>query len=832
MPDTELRRYLRDVVALTSLSAVWTGRDPGTIARSLAHVLRTNLRLEVAAVRGSRGAFRAVASREDAAVDDKAVDSLFTLAADSRGDGAEWGGAPVRAASAPLGYGADYGEVVVASRDAAFPSELDRMLLSVAVNQATMAIQAHALLESEKVQRARVERLSELGLCISAELGRDKLLQAIIDAATELSDAKFGAFFYNVADDQGDSHMLYAISGATRESFAGLRPSATSFFGAAFCREGVVRIGDVRNDPRYGQDAPYYEMPAGHLPVVSYLAVPVLSRSGEVLGGLFFGHPEPDRFDAGHERIVCALAAHAAVTLDNVRLFEAAERSRREVQEQHEHITSILESIDDGFLAVDREWRLTFVNQRALEITRRPRPQLLRESVLELFPEAGVVLRRAMARREPAYLEIRETEQDRWLEMDACPAGDGLVLLMRDITEKKSLEEKLRQTQKLESLGVLAGGVAHDFNNLLTGILGNASLLLEDEPPNSAGAPLLAEVVLAAERAAHLTQQLLAYAGKGRFVVAPMSLSDMVRDISKLLRSSIPKNAQVDLNLQPDLAPVMADRAQMQQLVMNLVINGAEAIPGGHPGVVTVTTGIHTVHENRRESYSHGEIGPGSYVRLEVWDSGVGMDEHTLARIFDPFFTTKFTGRGLGLAAALGIVRGHGGALHVRSTPGGGSVFQVFLPALVAAETPRVEPERFPSTTPLLGTVLVIDDEDVIRKTATSVLERCGCAVLTASSGWEGLEVYRRHASELSLVILDLTMPDMGGEEALHRLKAIHDGVCVLLSSGYDESEIMRQFAGQPLAGFLQKPYSAASLARKVTDLLGAGRPARPSGAA
>jgi PAS domain S-box-containing protein len=551
-----------------------------------------------------------------------------------------------------------------------------------------------------------------------------------------------------------------------------------------------------------------------------------------VLGGLFFGHAKPDRFDAGHERIVCALAAHAAVTLDNVRLFEAAEVSRREVAEHHEHITSILESIDDGFLAVDREWRLTFVNQRALEITQRPRAQLLRESVLELFPEAGALLRRAMAQREPAYLEIREAEQDRWLEMDACPARDGLVLLIRDITEKKSLEDKLRQTQKLESLGVLAGGVAHDFNNLLTGILGNASLLLEDEVPNSPAAPLLAEVVSAAERAAHLTQQLLAYAGKGRFVVAPMSLSDMVRDISNLLRSSIPKNARVDLNLQSDLAPVMADGAQMQQLVMNLVINGAEAIPAGHPGIVTVTTGIHIVPENRRESYSHGEIGPGAYVRLEVRDSGAGMDEHTLARIFDPFFTTKFTGRGLGLAAALGIVRGHGGALHVRSNPGGGSVFQVFLPALVAAETRTPEPERFPSTTPILGTVLVIDDEDVIRKTATSVLERCGCVVLTASSGWEGLEVYRRHANELSLVILDLTMPDMGGEEALHRLKAIHDGVCVLLSSGYNESEIMRQFAGQPLAGFLQKPYSAASLARKVTELLGAETPAYPSGAA
>src|SRR5580658_4332155 len=347
---------------------------------------------------------------------------------------------------------------------------------------------------------------------------------------------------------------------------------------------------------------------------------------------------------------------------------------------------------------------------------------------------------------------------------------------VRDYLEEKKLrDEKLLEKQKLESLGVLAGGVAHDFNNLLTGIMGNASLAVETLPPNSPAQRMLQDVVDASDRAAHLTKQLLAYAGKGRFVIQPMDLSDAVRDVSHLIQSSIPKNAQVQLDLAANLPCVEADAAQIQQLVMNLVINAAEAIPEDREGRVLVTTRVQDVDETYiAQTLSPGEIVPGEYVALEVHDTGVGMDQSTLQRIFDPFFTTKFTGRGLGLAAAIGIVRGHKGALKVYSTPGQGSTFKILFPAM--HDGPQfVESKTAIAARPGLqrGAVLVIDDEEVVRRTAKATLERCGYDIVLAENGSEGVQLFQTLAGKISAVLLDLTMPGMGGEETLRRIQQI-----------------------------------------------------------
>lgn len=251
----------------------------------------------------------------------------------------------------------------------------------------------------------------------------------------------------------------------------------------------------------------------------------------------------------------------------------------------------------------------------------------------------------------------------------------------QDITERKQLEEKLRETQKLESLGVLAGGIAHDFNNLLTGILGNASMALEELPGEHPVRFNLTNVIRAAEKAADLTRQMLAYSGKGRFIIRRIDISSLVHDTIDLIRSSIPKTVELQLNLREDLPLVEGDPTQIQQLVMNLVINGGEAI-GERPGTVSIETGVHLVDEEEVAAYHAGErVRPGSYVCVEVRDTGSGMDEETKTRIFDPFFSTKFTGRGLGLAAASGIIRGHNGAIKVTSAPGKGSTFRVLLPA-------------------------------------------------------------------------------------------------------------------------------------------------------
>jgi signal transduction histidine kinase/CheY-like chemotaxis protein len=408
---------------------------------------------------------------------------------------------------------------------------------------------------------------------------------------------------------------------------------------------------------------------------------------------------------------------------------------------------------------------------------------------------------------------------------------------LRDhLEERARQEEQLRVTQKLESIGVLAGGIAHDFNNLLTSILGNTSLALDTLPWGSDLRRLLTEVVIASERAADLTRQLLAYAGKGRFYVQSLDLSEHVRQISNLLRTSIPRTVTWRVDLAPGLPRIQADSSQIQQVIMNLVINAAEAILEGQPGTVLIVTGTQEVGDaDSRPTLVGGRLTPGRYVTLEVQDSGVGMNEKTMGRIFDPFFTTKFIGRGLGLAAVLGIMRGHKGGISVSSTPGQGATFQVFFPATEdrqpAPEETETSPRPFGS--PLgtaasvslagTGTVLIIDDEEIVRHAARAALEVFGYAVLEAEDGERGVELFLSRADDVAVVLLDMTMPVMSGEETFRRLRAIRPNVKVILSSGYDEPEANSRFTGKGLAGFLQKPYTGARLAKTIFSSLAPG---------
>ncbi len=385
------------------------------------------------------------------------------------------------------------------------------------------------------------------------------------------------------------------------------------------------------------------------------------------------------------------------------------------------------------------------------------------------------------------------------------------------LAETKRHEEELLQTQKLESLGVLAGGVAHDFNNLLTGIMGNASLAMDALP---AGLPevkcALVDVISASERAAHLTKQLLAYAGKGRFVIEPVDLSRMVRAVTHLIQAAISKNAFLRFDLANDLPLIEGDVSQLQQVIMNLVINAAESIPLDQTGEVLLRTSLRVVE-------SPGELGIGSYVELEVQDSGSGMSESTLARIFDPFFTTKFTGRGLGLAAVQGIVRSHRGVLNVQSRPGEGTSFRLVFPASEAAVVP-VPRQRETQSNSVFGdgaTVLVIDDEELIRNTVRASLSRHGFNSLFAADGLEGIRVFKNKGPAISGVLLDLTMPGMSGEEVFRHLKSIRPDVKVVLTSGFNEAEVIERFTGEGPAGFIQKPFTSSALAATLKSVLG-----------
>jgi PAS domain S-box-containing protein len=392
-----------------------------------------------------------------------------------------------------------------------------------------------------------------------------------------------------------------------------------------------------------------------------------------------------------------------------------------------------------------------------------------------------------------------------------------LAGISRDITDERKSQEALRQAQKLESLGVLAGGIAHDFNNLLSAILGNLSLAQIKLPPASPSEPYMKSMETTLLRAADLTRQMLAYSGKGRFVVEPLDLSRLVGEITHLLSVSISKKVLLRYDLQPGLPAIEADATQVQQVIMNLVTNASEAI-GDREGIINIATGTRELDQNAMDFLFAGQaLEPGRYVTLQVSDTGCGMAPETLAKIFDPFFTTKDSGRGLGLSAMLGILRGHRGGIKIYSEPGKGTTFQVYFRALdTVAQVSEAAPTQ--ATVPFVGKVLLVDDEPDLRDSITAMLEYLGFEVETAGDGVEALERFR--PGVYALVLMDLTMPRIDGKEAFRRMKELDPTVRVILSSGYNEQEAIQQFLGRGLAGFIQKPYMLRTLTEALEKAL------------
>jgi signal transduction histidine kinase/CheY-like chemotaxis protein/ABC-type amino acid transport substrate-binding protein len=395
--------------------------------------------------------------------------------------------------------------------------------------------------------------------------------------------------------------------------------------------------------------------------------------------------------------------------------------------------------------------------------------------------------------------------------------------------DRRQLEAQVQHAQKLESLGVLAGGIAHDFNNLLVGVLGHAELARMELDPDSPLAERLGHIETAALRASELTNQMLAYSGKGRFLVESVDLTRLVREMAQLLDVSISKKAQLRYEFSPHTPAIDADQAQIRQVVMNLLTNASEAI-GDQEGQITIRIGTTRAAANDLTGSAGGVAPPpGDYVFLEVVDTGCGMDDDTAARIFDPFFTTKFTGRGLGLAATLGIVRSHGGGVRIRSTPGAGSIFTVLFPygRLGVADAPAARPPAPEADGN--GIVLVVDDEPDVRRVAQTALSRAGLSVLTASNGREALAVIEARGDDIKAIVLDMTMPIMGGDEVLARLRTTRPDVGVLLSSGYTEPEVTRTIGAHYDCTFIQKPYRSTTLVEEVRRLLARGGERRMS---
>jgi len=502
-------------------------------------------------------------------------------------------------------------------------------------------------------------------------------------------------------------------------------------------------------------------------------------------------------------------------------------RAQEAMRESQERYRSLFLNMAEGFALHEIitnpdgaacDYRFLDVNPGFERMTGLAAADLIGRTVREALPgiEPYWIERygRVALTGEPATFESYAAALDRWYEVLAYrPSPGRFAVVFMDVTGRKGAEERLREAQKLESIGLLAGGIAHDFNNLLVGVIGNASLAQDMVAAGNPIAELLGGILKTGEQLAHLTRQMLAYPGKGRFFLEPLSLSDLIPEMRTLVQPSIPRKIELRLELEPELPLIEADRGQMQQIFLNLVLNAAEAI-GVDAGLITVKTGL-----LRIDSPHATDLAPGKYVYLEVRDTGCGMDDATKGRIFDPFFSTKFLGRGLGLAAVSGIVRGHKGAITVTSSPGNGSCFTILLP--VTEDAIAVAPVTTRRTDLSgSGTILVVDDEEVVREMARNTLERHGYRVLLADRGLAAIDVVRRHPGDITLVFLDLSMPGMGGEEVLPELRKVRPNTKVIVSSGYSEAEMMRLFAGQHVSGFLQKPFTSTGLAEKVKTAL------------
>jgi PAS domain S-box-containing protein len=529
-------------------------------------------------------------------------------------------------------------------------------------------------------------------------------------------------------------------------------------------------------------------------------------------------------------------------------------QTKRDWQDSERRYRDLIELAPSG-IAIVQDGQFVYINRTGCRMIGIDTPErLIGTAVADLnHPED---LPASFARQEKIastgeavplrHFRIRRFDGE-YIDVESC-AGPcthegrpAMQLIARDVTDRKRAEEdqrrletKMLHLQKLESLGVLAGGIAHDFNNLLTSILGFANLALDDLPTENPVRAWVGEIENAALRAADLTRQMLAYSGKGKFVVEPIDLDRLVREMTQLLQTVISKKARLQLDLQP--APLEGDATQVRQIVMNLITNASDALSG--EGTIRVETGTRQVSSEQLQSpFLQDDLPAGQYAFVRVQDTGGGMSPETLARVFEPFFSTKFTGRGLGLAAVLGIVRGHRGTIHVESEEGVGTSFEVLFPVLepalarpalgltALAPTPLTRTTLAPAAPapaqkerviPPRGTVLVIEDEENVRMLAKRLLTRAGFHVLVAADGLAGLALFEQQPARFGAVIVDWTMPRLDGIDVVHRLRALRADIPIVLMSGYSEHDISSRVAEANVNAFIQKPFAASDFVTRI----------------
>lgn len=492
-------------------------------------------------------------------------------------------------------------------------------------------------------------------------------------------------------------------------------------------------------------------------------------------------------------------------------------------------LVKVLDALREGIQIIDREWRYVYLNSAAAAHGRQERGELLGRTMGECFPgiessEMFALLRRCMEGGVPASTRNEFTYADgkaRTFELRIEPCDVGVVVLSIDITEELRLESQFRHAQKMEAVGRLAGSVAHDFNNFLSVILGYSTILLDDLKPVDPMREDIEAMKKAGEKAAELTSQLLTFSRKQPLAPRTTDLNEIVRGSEKMLRRLLGEDIEFVTRLDRELARVRVDPSQIDQVLMNLAVNARDAMPGG--GKLTVET--KNVVLDEAYSTQHFGVTPGPRAMLAVSDTGAGMDAATQARIFEPFFTTKDKGKGtgLGLATVFGIMQQSGGNIWVYSEPGAGTTFRLYFPPSAESSPSRVGEPLEPATPATLGgveTILLVEDQDDVRKVALQILQRYGYHVIEARNAGEAWLACERYKRTIHLLLTDVVMPQMGGRELAERLAKLRPDMRVLYMSGYTENTIVHHGILDSDIAYLQKPIVPEALARRVRAVL------------